>query len=161
MWIRLQCPSWCLRQSSLSDWRCLTEADVILSALFDDFPVLDASSTNQVCESAVTAVMRLLGFKCSEDKEVGFNERIETLGLVFDTRDVSKGEKPKWKARRENSKTFAHSSGYFASWAVERIHRAKHPMEDAHVIHRTTSTTRTGCQWKVSRCPPCMQEEKP
>ena len=36
--------------------------------------------------------MRLLGFKCSEDKEVGFSEQTEMLGVVFDTKDVSKGD---------------------------------------------------------------------
>ena len=73
-------------------WRCLVEAGVICSAYFDDFPILDASSTSQVCESAIRAAVRLLGFKCSEDKEVGFSEQTEMLGVVFDTGDVSRGD---------------------------------------------------------------------
>lgn len=73
-------------------WRVFIEAGVLCTAYFDDFPVLDLSAARQVCENLIRAVVRILGFKCSEDKEVGFSEQTEMLGVVFDTRFAQKGD---------------------------------------------------------------------
>jgi hypothetical protein len=72
-------------------WRILIEAGVLCTNYFDDYPVLDFSSTAGVTVHAIRSVMALLGFKCSVDKEMEFEERTDMLGVCVDTSKVSDG----------------------------------------------------------------------
>lgn len=73
-------------------WRVLISAGIICTCYFDDFPILDVGMTSLACDNLIRSVMRILGFKCSEDKELGFNERTEMLGVVLDTTQSVKGD---------------------------------------------------------------------
>ena len=66
-------------------WRVFIEAGVVCGSYFDDFPVLDAGITSESSASTIRAVCRLLGFKCSEDKELEFSDRPAMMGVIFDT----------------------------------------------------------------------------
>ena len=61
---------------------------MLCGSCFDDFPILDAGVTSESASSTIRAVCRLLGFKCSEDKELEFEEKTAMLGVVFDTSKV-------------------------------------------------------------------------
>ena len=66
-------------------WRVLVEAGVICGAYFDDFPILDFAGLT------VRAVCKLLGMRCSEEKEVEFSEKTPLLGVIFDTSLLQQG----------------------------------------------------------------------
>eukprot|EP00434_Breviolum_minutum_P016188 symbB.v1.2.014264.t1/scaffold1033.1/size247163/2 len=72
-------------------WRILTEAGIVCSAYFDDFPIIDHSDTADGASSTIRAVLAMLGVACSEDKDVGFSESTQMLGVVLETSSASKG----------------------------------------------------------------------
>ena len=72
-------------------WRILSEAGIVCSAYFDDFPIVDHSDTVDGASSTIRAVMAMLGVACSEDKDVGFSVSTQMLGVVLDTSSASKG----------------------------------------------------------------------
>ena len=73
-------------------WRVLVEAGIVCGSYIDDFPIIDLGMTSSSATSTVTAVCRLLGFKCSEDKELDFSDRTPMLGVIFDTSKASKAK---------------------------------------------------------------------
>ena len=73
-------------------WRILVEAGVMCSAYFDDYPLVDLSYTAASSALTARAVFRLLGVKCSEDKEMDFSNRTSMLGVILDTSNCRKGE---------------------------------------------------------------------
>ena len=73
-------------------WRIFIKAGVLCGSYFDDFPILDAGVTSDSASSTIRAVCRLLGFKCSEDKNLEFAEKTTMLGVVFDTSKVSEAK---------------------------------------------------------------------
>lgn len=66
-------------------WRIFIEAGVLCGSYFDDFPILDLGCTSGSASSTVRAICKLLGFKCSEDKELEFADKTAMLGVIFDT----------------------------------------------------------------------------
>ena len=66
-------------------WRVFIDAGVVCGSYFDDFPVLDAGITSNSASSTIRAECRLLGFKCSEDKELDFSDKTAMLGVACDT----------------------------------------------------------------------------
>ena len=72
-------------------WRILVSAGILCTNYFDDYPVLDFSSTSDTSVHAIRSIMSMLGFKCSLDKEVEFTEKTDLLGVTLDTTMASKG----------------------------------------------------------------------
>ena len=52
---------------------------------YDDYPTLSPAALSDNCLSAFKAMMALLGFKLSDDKQLPFKTETETLGVVLDT----------------------------------------------------------------------------
>ena len=72
-------------------WRILTEAGVICGAYFDDFPIVDHSDTADGATSTIRAVLAMLGVASSEEKDTGFSESTQMLGVILDSSSASRG----------------------------------------------------------------------
>ena len=60
-------------------WRVFVEAGVVRGAYFDDVPILDFETTSKSAGLTVRAICKLLGMRCSEEKEVEFSEKTPLL----------------------------------------------------------------------------------
>ena len=72
-------------------WRILKKAGILCTNYFDDYLVLDFASAAGVTVHAVRSIMALLGFKCSVDKEMEFDEKTDMVGVCVDTTEVKDG----------------------------------------------------------------------
>lgn len=60
---------------------------------FDDFPVVEVSSSCRVLSSAVSAVLDILGWTHAKegDKTCPFAAEFDVLGVTFDPKPISEG----------------------------------------------------------------------
>ena len=67
------------------------ELDISWANYYDDFPVIDFKFLSAHTEAAIRTLTSLLGFTCSLDKELPFNETAEMLGVNLDLSSSSAG----------------------------------------------------------------------
>eukprot|EP00439_Symbiodinium_sp_Y106_P021621 s7722_g2.t1 len=66
--------------------RILVELRCLVCNYYDDYPVLEMSMLASNTEKTIRKLMRLLGFSCSEDKELPFSAVYDLLGVRLDLR---------------------------------------------------------------------------
>ena len=66
--------------------RILVELRCLVCNYYDDYPVLEVSMLASNTEKTIRKLMRLLGFSCSEDKELPFSTVYDLLGVRLDLR---------------------------------------------------------------------------
>ena len=64
--------------------RILVELRCLVCNYYDDYPVLEVSMLAANTEKTIRKLMRLLGFSCSEDKELPFSTVYDLLGVRSD-----------------------------------------------------------------------------
>ena len=67
------------------------QANIPWANYYDDFPIVDFRVLSEHTTAAVRAMMSLLGFECSLEKELPFDTSTEMLGVVLDLSECSSG----------------------------------------------------------------------
>ena len=80
-----------------------SELDVAWSNYFDDYPIVSFKALHESTTSAVRAMMALLGFECSLDKEEDFASAADLLGVRLDLSSAMKGDILVGNTERRNS----------------------------------------------------------
>ena len=68
------------------------QLDVPWANYYDDYPVVDFACLSSSTSNTIRALMALLGFECSIDKEEPFGPQAEMLGVVLDLGKTGAGE---------------------------------------------------------------------